>query len=203
MFAGTRFAAEFGTAALAAHQVAWQLWLFLALLLDSLAIAAQALVARCLGAGDPDYVRHLGRRLNLWGVMLGTVFAAAFLLLDNSLPRIFTQDPAVLAAIGTIFGLLALMQIPNAILFVLDGLLIGASDFAFLRNAMLALGVFGIVTTWIGATIGGSLLGVWIGISVFMMGRLVVMSVRWQSTFGARKSGSKARTGWGVLNGGV
>jgi len=95
------------------------------------------------------------------------------------LPRIFSDDPAVLAAVGSVFLLLSVMQIPNAIVFVIDGLLIGASDMAFLRNAMMALGLFGIVATWLGGTLGGTLFWVWVGLSAYMFARLVVMWMRW------------------------
>ena len=74
---------------------------------------------------------------------------------------------------------LALMQIPNAVLFVLDGLLIGALDLVFLRNALSALAVLGVITAWLGYTLGGSLLGVWLGFAVFMLVRLTTMAVRW------------------------
>jgi putative MATE family efflux protein len=180
LFSGTRAAAALGVAVLAAHQVGWQLWSFLALALDSLAIAGQALVGRALGAGRPREARAVGHRLNRWGLGLGAILAATFLLLHEVLPRIFTSDPAVLAAVASIFPLLALMQIPNALLFVLDGLLIGASDMAFIRDSMVALGLFGVVAAWLGGRIGGSLLGVWIGISIFMIARLALMAWRWR-----------------------
>lgn len=179
LFMATRMAAVFGAASLAAHQVGWQLWAFLALLLDSLAIAGQALVGRTLGAGRVDHARSVGNRLCLWGVALGAVFTLIFLVLSGFLPRVFTNSQDVIASIGTIFVLLAFMQIPNGVLFVLDGLLIGASDMRFLRNSMVTLGLFGVLTAWLGARIGGDLLGVWVGLSVFMIARLVVMGVRW------------------------
>lgn len=179
LFTGTKMAAGFGTTSLAAHQVGWQLWTFLALLLDSLAIAGQALVGRTLGAGRADYARSVGNRLCLWGIGLGFIFCVSFLMLQESLPRIFSSDPAVLAAVDSIFGLLAWMQIPNSVLFVLDGLLIGASDMIFIRNAMIGMGLWGVLTTWLGGTLGGNLVGVWIGITLFMFGRLGVMGLRW------------------------
>jgi putative MATE family efflux protein len=182
LFMATRMAAAFGAASLAAHQVGWQLWAFLALLLDSLAIAGQALVGRSLGAGRIDHARSVGNRLCLWGVALGAVFTLIFLLLSGFLPRVFTDSDEVIASIGTIFVLLAWMQIPNGVLFVLDGLLIGASDMGFLRNSMVALGLFGVLTAWLGARIGGDLLGVWLGLSVFMVARLLVMGIRWLGT---------------------
>lgn len=180
LFAGTRMAASLGTVALAAHQVGWQLWMFLALVLDSFAIAGQILVGGALGRDRPDLARVAGSLVLRWAFGTGVGFAALFLVLESSLPRVFTDDPAVLRAVGDIFVLLALTQIPNAILFAYDGLLIGASDFRFLRNAMIALGVSGILTTWLGRTIFDSLFGVWVGLGAYMVLRLVVMAARWR-----------------------
>ena len=87
----------------------------------------------------------------------------------------------MLAQIDRIFPLLAWMQIPNAWLFVLDGLLIGASDMRFLRNSMVPLGLFGAFTAWAGYQFTGTLLGVWLGIAVFMIVRTVAMELRWLS----------------------
>lgn len=100
-------------------------------------------------------------------------------MLQDLLPRIFTQDPEVLETVNSIFELLAGMQIPNSVLFVLDGLLIGASDMIFIRNSMVSLGLLGILLTWLGGTVGGNLKGVWIGITLFMLTRLGVMGLRW------------------------
>lgn len=182
LFMGTRMAARFGEDSLAAHQVGWQLWMFLALLLDSLAIAGQALVGRTLGAGRVAHARVVGNKLILWGLALGLAFALVFVALRNVLPRIFTDEPEVLRTLATIFAVLAWMQVPNAVLFVLDGLLIGASDMRFLRNSMVILGLFGMGTAWAGAALGGNLLGVWLGVSVFMAARLAVMGARWMGT---------------------
>jgi len=179
LFTGTRMAATFGTAALAGHQVAWQLWIFLALILDSLAIAAQALVGRLLGENSLNSAQALGDRLCRWSLGVGVVFASIFLALRSVLPGLFSNAPDVLAAIDSIFVFIAIMQIPNALLFVLDGLLIGASDMGFLRNSMISLGLFGAFCAWGGGHWFGDLRGVWIGISVFMVARTLVMAWRW------------------------
>jgi Na+-driven multidrug efflux pump len=179
LFTGSRMAASFGTTSLAAHQVGWQLWTFSALLLDSLAIAGQALVGKTLGAGQADHAQSIGNRLCRWGLGLGTIFCFGFLILQDFLPKIFTQDPEVLETVNSIFGLLAWMQIPNSVLFVLDGLLIGASDMVFIRNSMVSLGLLGVLLTWWGGTVGGNLKGVWVGITLFMLTRLGAMGLRW------------------------
>src|SRR5437764_294518 len=64
-------AARFGEAALAAHQIALQLWLFCALALDAVAIAAQALVGAALGGARAGEARRLGRRIAAIGGVCG------------------------------------------------------------------------------------------------------------------------------------
>ena len=92
-------AARAGTAALGAHQIALQLFFFLALVLDAYAIAAQTLVGHALGAGRPDEARATARRVALWGLGTGAAWSAALLLaLRDVLLPLFTDDPAVLGA---------------------------------------------------------------------------------------------------------
>jgi len=200
LFLATRLAAGIGTPALAAHQVAWQLWMFMALVLDSVAIAGQATVGRLVGAGRADLARATGDRLCRWGLGIGVGFAVAFLLAGRALPRLFTTDLVVLATLGTIFPVVALMQIPNAILFALDGILIGAGDLRYIRNAMVGLGAGGLLVVGGAPRIDDSLVAIWLGLSVYMLGRLVAMLVRWRGSAWAPEAtrGSGGPTGIGT-----
>jgi MATE family multidrug resistance protein len=181
LFMGSRMAAGLGTSPLAAHQIGWQLWGFAALVLDSVAIAGQAVVGRLIGAGDIPAAREVGDRLVRWATGLGVVFAVGFGLFRHPLVSIFTDDAAVRAVAVSITPILALAQIPNGALFAYDGLLIGASDFRFLRNSMIVIGLAGVAFTWIGRSVFGTLGGVWLGIAAYMVLRLLVMAVRWRS----------------------
>lgn len=67
----TAVVARSGTAQLGAHQVALQLWLFLALVLDAYAIAAQTLVGHALGAERAEDARRTARRVAAWGLGTG------------------------------------------------------------------------------------------------------------------------------------
>ena len=62
-------AARFGAAAVAAHQVVLQLWNFLALVLDSLAIAAQSLVGAALGAGQLAHAKSVAWRVTIFSTL--------------------------------------------------------------------------------------------------------------------------------------
>lgn len=92
-------AARFGAASVAAHQVVLQLWNAQAMVLDSLAIAAQALVGAALGGGAVDRARALAKRISCYGLVLGCGFGVLFAALAWALPRASTDDPAVLAVI--------------------------------------------------------------------------------------------------------
>ncbi len=178
-------AARFGAAALAAHQVVLQLWSFLALVLDSLAIAAQSLVGAALGGGDAGHARQVARRVTGISAAAAAGLAGALALGHSAVPALFTDDTAVLHAIAVPWWFLV-AQLPFAgLLFALDGVLLGAGDATFMRNATVVSAVVGFLPlTWLSLRFGWGLAGIWAGLSAFVGLRLVlgcwrVLSGRW------------------------
>ncbi|HTM85729.1 MAG TPA: MATE family efflux transporter [Mycobacterium sp.] len=172
-------AARFGAAAVAAHQVVLQLWTFLALALDSLAIAAQALVGAALGAGDGAHAKSVARRVTAYSGLAATLLAVLLGAGASVLPKVFTDDPAVLAAIGVPWWFLV-AQLPLAgIVFGLDGVLLGAGDAAFMRNATVLSALIGFLPPiWLSLIFGWGLTGIWSGLTAFMVLRLVFVGAR-------------------------
>jgi putative MATE family efflux protein len=165
-------------AALAAHQVAMQLFVFLALVLDAVAIAGQILVGRLLGAGDAGGAYAAARRMIGWSLLLGLVFAATLALCRDVIPRGFSGDGDVLHEAHTLWPLFVLMQPVGAIVFALDGILIGASDTRYIAGAMaFAFAVFAPVVLIAGALDWG-VAGVWAALNVLMLARLGTMAAR-------------------------
>jgi len=132
----TAIAARLGPVPVAAHQVAMQLWFTLALGLDAVAIAGQAMIGRLLGAGDAVGARSASRRMVELGVGMGVLFGLAVAALHGVLPHLFSDDPAVVALAAFLLLWVAGMQPANAVVFVLDGVLMGAGDMRFLAVAM-------------------------------------------------------------------
>ena len=130
--------ARVSPAALGAHQIAFQLFVFLALVLDALAIAAQVMVGGMLGAGDAAGARAASVRMIGWSVVAGAVFGLVLLALGDVIPRAFTSDEAVIAQAQEIWWIFALLMPANGAVFALDGILIGAGDTRFLMWGMLA-----------------------------------------------------------------
>lgn len=172
-------AARFGAAAVAAHQVVLQLWNFLALVLDSLAIAAQSLVGAALGAGAPGHAKAVARRVTVYSAAAATVLAAVFALGAGVLPAVFTADHAVRAQIGIPWWFMV-AQLPIAgIVFALDGVLLGAGDAKFMRNATLISGLVGFLPLiWLSLAFGWGLAGIWSGLSTFLVLRLIFVGWR-------------------------
>ena len=86
--------ARVGDDSLAAHQIAFQRFVCLALVLDAIAIAGQVIVGRSLGAGDAEGAYSAARRMIEWAVAAGAVFGLVMLALIDVIPRAFTIDPA-------------------------------------------------------------------------------------------------------------
>ena len=180
-------AARIGTDDLAAHQIAFEVWATVALALDAVAIAGQALIGRALGAGEAEQARALGRRIIVWGSASGTAMGAALLALSGTLPQVFTEDAAVAGLASFLLLLAALAQPANGAVFALDGVLIGAGDLKFLGVAMVAassvLAAGALLVVSAGAGIGW----LWAALHAWMLVRLAALAwrfagSRWQVT---------------------
>src|SRR5262249_43242176 len=125
-------------AAIGAHQIASELYIFLALVLDSLAIAGQIIVGRELGAGRSQDAYSAGERMIWLAVRAGPVIAVLLLGLSGVIPRAFTGDDAVRDQAALLWPFFALMQPLAGAVFALDGILIGAGDGPFLAISMVA-----------------------------------------------------------------
>jgi putative MATE family efflux protein len=186
-------AARIGDDSLGAHQIAFQLFIFLALVLDAIAIAGQVIVGRSLGAGDADGAYDAALRMIGWSVAAGAVFALLLLALIDVLPRAFTSDPAVIERAQEIWPLFALMQPANGAVFALDGILIGAGDTRFLMWGMLAASLLVFVPiALLSLAFDWGLVGVWVGLVALIATRLATCwwrfaGRRWAVT-GARRA---------------
>lgn len=175
----TAVASRISPAALAGHQIAFQFFLFLALSVDALAVAAQALVGTALGRGGEDQARAVGRRIVRLGVILGAGLTFVVLVIAPVLPGLFTTDPEVQARATVALVGLALMQIPAAIAFTLDGVLEGGSDFGFLQWALIgALGAFAPFVAAVLYRPSLGLAGLWAGLIAWMTARAVILWIR-------------------------
>jgi putative MATE family efflux protein len=173
--------ARVGDDSLGAHQIAFQVFIFLALVLDAIAIAGQVLVGRMLGAGDATGALAAARRMLGWSLIGGCVIGLGLLATRNLLPNAFSSDTAVLDRAHELWPLFALMLPAGALTFALDGILLGAGDTRFLAYAMAfsALAVF-VPITLLSLHFHWGVVGVWWGLNALMLARLVTTGVRYR-----------------------
>jgi putative MATE family efflux protein len=170
--------ARVGDDALAAHQIAFQLFVFLALVLDAVAIAGQVIVGRSLGAGDAEEAYAAALRMIELATAAGAVFAVIMLALTSVLPHAFTSDSDVIHEAQKIWPLFALMQPANGAVFALDGILIGAGDTRFLMWGMLAAAAVYVPIALLALDQGWGIVGVWWGLAGLIAVRALTCGLR-------------------------
>jgi putative MATE family efflux protein len=177
----TYVATSQGEVSIAAHQIAFTMWTFLVFALDALAIAAQAMTGRYLGAADVAGARRVTRRLMGWGAASGVAFGVVLAGLSTVLGGLFTSDPEVRRALAAVLIVAAVQQPVSGVVFVLDGVLIGAGDGVYLAWAgVLTLVVYAPLAIAVQAA-GGGLVWLWWAFGAFMLTRLVTLVLRERS----------------------
>ncbi|QHK22378.1 MATE family efflux transporter [Pseudarthrobacter psychrotolerans] len=175
-----------GAVNLAAHQLAMTIFSFLAFALDALAIAAQALIGKELGASNPVRARHLTRTMIRWGVGFGVVTGALLAVAAPWAGALFTSDPGVQSVLTYALWILAAGQPLAGYVFVLDGVLIGAGDAKYLALAgVVNLAVYipmlvAVVVSGLSAAAG--LVWLWAAFALgYMAARAVTLGLRARS----------------------
>jgi len=173
--------ARTGADALGAHAIAFQLFVFLALVLDAIAIAGQVMVGRMLGAGDAAGARAASARMLGWSLVVGLALGGVLLAGTRVIPDGFTDDPAVLDQAARLWPLFAALMPVGAVVFALDGILMGAGDTRYIARAMLLAAAAYAPVAVAAGVLGWGVVGVWAALHVLMAARLVTMWVRFRT----------------------
>lgn len=163
---------------LATHQIAMTLWSFLAFVLDAIAIAAQALTGRALGAGETVQTRSITARMVWWGVVVGVVVGVLLAAASPFLGALFTEDHDVRHLLVGVVVVAAVGQPVAGVVFVLDGVLIGAGDGRYLATGGVLTLVAYLPLLALAVILGGGLMWVWVSFAFVFMGARFVVLVR-------------------------
>ncbi|MFF8832085.1 MATE family efflux transporter [Streptomyces sp. NPDC015131] len=181
MLIATAVAARMGDVDVAAHQIILSLWTLMSFALDAIAIAGQAIIGRYLGAGDAEGARRVCRRMVQWGIASGVVLGALIVLARPLFIPLFTGDPTVRDVLLPALLVVALAQPIAGVVFVLDGVLMGAGDGPYLAGAMVVtLAVFAPVALLV-PVLGGGLTALWWAMGLMMAVRMVTLWLRMRS----------------------
>ncbi|MCK1794645.1 MATE family efflux transporter [Streptomyces sp. XM4193] len=185
----TVVAARLGDVEVAAHQITLTVWSLLAFALDAIAIAGQAIIGRYLGAGDAEGARAACRRMVQWGVASGAVLGVLVAVSAPFVGRLFSGDEEVRGQLLAALLVVAVTQPIAGVVFVLDGVLMGAGDGPYLAWAMLAVLVVFAPAAFAVPALGGGLTALWAALAGLMM------SVRLATLWWRARSGAWVVTG--------
>jgi MATE family multidrug resistance protein len=176
--ATTVAAARVGTASVAAHQIALQVWLLLSFTLDAYAVAAAAMIGKDLGAGKRPAARLLSHRLLALGLMTGIGLSILLFVTAPLIVSLFSLDGAVADELSSIYWFVIVLQPLTALVYVWDGIGVGASAFRYLAASMVVAGAASVITI---VLVGDTLVGIWVGLAVLTLVRLVSLAgwYRW------------------------
>ncbi|WP_314426377.1 MATE family efflux transporter [uncultured Microbacterium sp.] len=186
LLATVAVATGIGTDELAGWQIVFTIFSAAAFALDALAIAAQALIGKELGAGDERQVHRVLQRTVAWGVWFGVLVGALIAALSGVLGIVFTGDPSIAALVQPALLVLAVAQPIAGVVFVLDGVLMGAGDARYLAIAGAVNLVPFLPALWIIAATGvdASAGLVWLALAffgVYLLARLGTLGWRVRS----------------------
>ncbi|MBF4546764.1 MATE family efflux transporter [Corynebacterium afermentans subsp. lipophilum] len=182
LLAAAAIAGRIGVVALAAHQLMLQLWNFLTLVLDSLAIAAQTLTGSALGRGGAQQARAVGLKVLKYSMVFAVALSAVFAVFAVPIQTLFTSDPDVVDTLRVPWFLLIGMILVGGAVFALDGVLLGAADAAFLRNLTLfSLLAVALPIILAAGVFGWGLTGIWVGQLAQVATRLIGVVWRFRS----------------------
>ncbi|MEV4094034.1 MATE family efflux transporter [Streptosporangium saharense] len=171
-------ATRMGEEQIEAHTIVLRIWTLLAFALDAIAIAGQAITGRTLGAGDAEATREATRRMVVWGVGSGVVLGLLVVVARPFVPGVFDVSPQTVEHLLGPLLVVALLQPVAGVVFVLDGVLIGAGDqrylaWAGLWTTLAYLPVALAVILW-----GGGLVALWLALGVWMGARFLALGLR-------------------------
>jgi multidrug resistance protein, MATE family len=189
-FALLAIVSRLGEVPLAANAVVWQLWGLSSFAVDGFAHAAENLVGNLLGERSFVEAREMAARIIRWGMGIGASFGLLFLLALEPLARLFTQHAEVVSVVVSLRWFIALVQPLNAVVFVFDGIFIGANDMGYLFRAMAAASfLFFLPAVWVFVfALGWEMQGAWLAYNGLMLGRFATLWPRyrgdaWLKTF--------------------
>lgn len=174
---GTALAARAGPAVAAGHQVAFQTWLASSLLADSLAVAAQSLVAMELASGNVSRASGIANRSLVLSIQLGMVLAIGLFASAPLLPGLFSSDATVVSVIQSLLPVIIVTQPINAVAFLLDGILYGVNGFPYAAKALVLCAIPSASLMWIGSHYMNPLLAIWLGLTLVMTLRVTTIYV--------------------------
>ncbi|MGD8566582.1 MAG: MATE family efflux transporter [Gammaproteobacteria bacterium] len=168
--------ARFGDTVLAANAILFNMQTFMAYALDGFAHAAEALVGKAVGARDRDAYFAAIKTSALWAVVTCLLIAGVYWLLGNWVIALMTDIDPVRQTALMYLPWVVLLPLISVWSFMFDGVYVGTTRSAEMRNTMLFSTVFIFLPAWY-LLLPLRNHGLWLAFVLFMTARAISMAV--------------------------
>lgn len=180
----TREAADLGKEYIAAHTIAFNIWIFTAFFLDGYGAAGNILSGKLLGEKNYSSLWKLTKKVSFYNLIVATVLVIAGLILYEPLGLLFNKDELVLSIFYGMFFMVLICLPLNAIAFTLDSIFKGLGEMGYLRNVLLGATIFGFIPVlYFSKHMHWGLVGIWIAMNVWVTYRGVALLIKFRRKY--------------------
>ena len=180
----TREAADLGKEYIAAHTIAFNIWIFTAFFIDGYGAAGNILGGKLLGERNYGSLWKLTKKVNLYNFGVATLLVIVGFIFYEPLGLIFNKDEKVLSIFYTMFFMVLLCLPFNAMAFTLDSIFKGLGEMGYLRNVLLGATVFGFIPVlYFSKYMDWGLVGIWAALIVWVAYRAVALMVKFKRKY--------------------
>ncbi len=188
LYMGSSFATKYGDESIAAYTISVNIWFFFAFVIDGYASAGNILSGRLFGARAYNQLRTLGKKLLIYGIIIGSILALTGFLFYHQIGKLFIEDNTVLQKFYAVFWIVLAMQPINGVAFIFDGIFKGLGYMKYLRNTLLISTFLGFIPCLLIADYFGlQLYGIWIAFVVWMILRGGILLFRFKNIAVSKK----------------
>lgn len=180
----TREAASLGKEAIAAHTIAFNVWIFTAFFLDGYGAAGNILGGKLLGEKNYTSLWHLTKKVTLYNVIVALVLLIVGIIFYQPIGSMFNKNPEVLTVFYGMFFMVLICLPFNAIAFTLDSIFKGLGEMGYLRNVLLGGTIFGFIPVlYLTVYLGWGLTGIWLALIVWVAYRAVALIIKYKKKY--------------------
>ena len=180
----TREAADLGKEYIAAHTIAFNIWIFTAFFLDGYGAAGNILSGKLLGEGNYNSLWKLTKKVNFYNLVVACILVVMGLILYEPLGLLFNKDQKVLSIFYAMFFMVLISLPLNAIAFTLDSIFKGLGEMGYLRNVLLGATIFGFIPVlYFSKYMHWGLIGIWLAMNVWVAYRGVALIIKFRRKY--------------------
>lgn len=169
--------AKYGDTLLAVNTLLLQFFTIYAYIVDGFAYAGEALSGKYFGARDKKNLTKTIKLLFYWGLGMSVIFTCAYYFGDNLLLKVLTNNQNVIESIQAYLIWIYLIPIVTFGAFIWDGVFIGVTASASMRNAMLISTFLIFIPSYYLLHYFFQNHGLWAAFLLFMIARLATLSL--------------------------